>query len=130
MDTYKLKLKGIVEIQQPLNDEEEYNLKIPRACIKDLHTKPNHDGEHTLTYTVEPTSHIEIEYQGIPLIKSKDKKSFSQRLRGFLYFKWNENFTHIDNELFYEGVMKDIIANGDEIIEILKNKKGTFLNKL
>lgn len=121
MDTYKIKLTGVIETPQPIEMLIEYEVLIPRMNITNLNERPNEDGSYTYTYTLKPTSHLELKNKGLPTIVSKDPTKQSQKLRGRLYGISND--LGVDNEQFYQEQMSKIIRYADEVIEFLNNKQ-------
>ena len=65
------------------------------------------------------------------IIKSVDKTKMSKKLRGRIYIDQDENeMMSLDQETYYKGIMGDLIANYEEIRELLKKKPDSFISNL
>ena len=78
--------------------------------------KTDNEGGEDITYKARFTQHVELQREG-KVIKAKDKKRMSQKLR-FKILRIKDEIdpeNKFEDELFYELVMKGIIANVDTI---------------
>ena len=79
-------------------------------------------------YKIRIVPPLEILLESGKIIKSTDKTKMSRKLRGRIYIDQEEReFLSIDQETYYKGIMSDLIANYEDIWELLKKKPDSFV---
>jgi len=117
-----VKITGSVNIPSELTIDTEYVIQAKTDCDK-VSTKSNQDGTVNLIYKLRLSGDMQILDSKLKqLMKSKESKSMSQRLRGRIYAYQNEQGIVMGEEEFYEMIMKKIIIYFDSVAELLKNK--------
>jgi len=114
---YILKLSGKASLLQEMENDKEYNLKV-NGEITEMTEKSNNDGSYNIVYKFEPKI-IEIEGEGGEIIRTKDIKRKSQKLRGALYYLWQESNAKLDQDEFYDMFMDKLLANLNGVVEFL-----------
>lgn len=113
-ETYYIKIVGKVNVEKKL--EISHNIKLEMDCSATTETKEdNEDGTFNLTTKVIPITCKIIQDNG-EIIKGKDTRSRSQKLRSRIWSIWNESKSAEDFETFYDKSMVKIITNADIII--------------
>jgi hypothetical protein len=108
MDNHILKIKQTAELPEKLEDETEYILRVT-GTTDGISRDPNHDGTYTYTYKLGLET-AEIETKGGKVIKSKDNKKQSAKLRGQIQLLG----------LDYDETMVDIRHFLPQILEAIK----------
>lgn len=89
MNTYYLKFSGKVNIPEPMKNDENYRIGIDWS-IYNTNVSSNQDGTDTVTYSIRPVQCIIHDTLG-ETIKAKDIRSNSERLRAYLFRKYNND---------------------------------------
>lgn len=114
-----IKITGTAEIDRLLEFGKEYLVQV-KTEVRSINKIPCDDG--TFDYmTSLRQSHVDVVVGGNK-ITSKDRSKKSKKLRGALYYAWEDSKVDIDFESFYEIMMDKIILNLHEIISYLRNK--------
>ena len=116
---YILKLSGKASLLEELENDHEYNLKV-NGEITEQTEKTNNDGSYNIVFKFQPKI-IEIEKDNGEVVKTKDLKRKSQKLRGALYYLWQDGKTKLDQDEFYDMFMDKLLANLNGVIEFLHN---------
>lgn len=116
----KLKLVGTVELMEELQLSHNYHVAV-EGSITGSSKNDNEDGTFDETYKLKIAT-LELLNDKGEVIKAKDKRSMSKKLRGAIYFWREDHKPEVDDELFYNDSMGKIIANIDKIL--------TYVNKL
>ena len=118
---YILKLSGKASLLQEIENDKEYNLRVNGETTAKTEV-PNGDGSYNIIYKFQPKI-IEIEGEGGEIIKTKDLRKKSQKLRGALYYLWQEQSGNLDQDEFYDRFMDKLLANLNGVVEYLHNIK-------
>ena len=118
---YILKLSGKASLLQEIENDKEYNLRVNGETTAKTEV-PNGDGSYNIIYKFQPKI-IEIEGEGGEIIKTKDLRKKSQKLRGSLYYLWQEQSGNLDQDEFYDRFMDKLLANLNGVVEYLHNIK-------
>ena len=116
---YILKLSGKASLLQEIENDKEYNLRVNGETTAKTEV-PNGDGSYNIIYKFQPKI-IEIEGEGGEIIKTKDLRKKSQKLRGALYYLWQEQSGNLDQDEFYDRFMDKLLANLNGVVEYLHN---------
>lgn len=113
--THRIKIVGAVEIEQGLDDKQDYSVVLKRCSIKNTNRNSNtDDGEYCYTYSLESLDEVTILGAGATLIKGQGK-SRSKQLRGRMYQLALD--AGVEPEQFYQKQMNNIISNLESIIQ-------------
>lgn len=114
---HRIKIVGAVEIEQGLDDKQDYSVVLKRCSIKSTNRNYNtDDGEYCYTYALESLDVVTILGAGGTVIQGKGK-SRSKQMRARLYQLASEQGID-DQENFYQQKMNYIIANLEDILKI------------
>ena len=119
MNIHKIKIIGTTEINNKLNDAQDYSICLKRCSIKSVKRVPTNENDgHIYTYSLENLDTAVIIGEGKTI--TGKTKSLSKRLRGrsFIYAQ-NKG---IDEEECYQGIINKLILYFDEVSEFLKTK--------
>jgi len=116
---YILKLSGKASLLEELENDHEYNLRV-NGEITEQTEKTNNDGSYNIIYKFQPKI-IEIEKDNGEVVKTKDIRRKSQKLRGALYYLWQDSKSKLDQDEFYDMFMDKLLANLNGVIEFLHN---------
>ena len=107
---YILRMTGKAEIEKPLNLSEGYKLNVEGEIVS-ITEADNYDGSHSKIYKFKPIR-AEIETEKGEIIKVKDTRSYSQKLRRMITWLWENNPNDPqDSETAYERTMNFIISD-------------------
>ena len=98
--------------------------------IVEVLDKDKQDGSKDRIFKAKQIGNLDILTEGKRIIKATGKKKMLQKLHGHIYYLWQFDLTHLKFEDVYNGIMQDINVNLEDIVEFLKNKRETFLNKI
>lgn len=113
INEYILKLSGKASIPEPLAIDHNYKLSIDGE-ITDERLTNNHDGTYNKYFYFKPIL-AEIKKDNGEVIKAKDTRSWSTKVRKMLYRIWEQNASSLTSEEFYDLVMRHIVLNLEEI---------------
>jgi hypothetical protein len=117
-----VKITGSVNLPSELTIDTEYVIQAKTDCDK-IDTKSNQDGTVNLIYKLRLSGDMQILDSKLKqLMKSKESKTMSQKLRGRIYAFQDEKGIVMPDDEFYEMMMKKIIIYFDIVAEFLKNK--------
>ena len=126
INEHQIRLTGKANLISGLENGKEYDLTISSADVRKIEEVPNDDGTYNRVATLKISEMSEVNIiSEKEVIKSKSKKSASQRLRGRSYVWCSENDSindSTDDEAFYQLIVNKIINNFDLVVEILKDK--------
>lgn len=117
MNSHTLKINGSSELPEALEIDQTYKVVI-EADITDIRKKTNHDGGYTYVYSAEQTTAEVIDKLG-QVIKTKDKKKQSKKLRDQIYFIRLDYAPDHDEDAFYERAMG---AVRHRLVDILREE--------
>lgn len=120
INSHIIKITSGAELSGELDDTKTVKITDCDLDIYSITDKNNDDGSYNRIYKARITSAIEYEQSG-KVMRGSDKKGWSKKLRGAIYFLGTEEKSE-DSELFYEIVMRKIIVNLPEIWEIIRKK--------
>jgi len=116
---YKLKFKGSMSLEKPLELDKNYALAVKGAITNEA-DNTNHDGTLSKTYTLELEMVDIIDEKG-QVIRTNKGKTMSQKMRSVLYYEaQHDNIENI--ELYYEAAMKKMLVPEiwQQIIKLIK----------
>lgn len=119
INSYWLKLTGKVNIEKELHLDHGYKIKIEGAVPSSTDVS-NEDGSFDRIFKLVPIL-VEIEDEKGEVIKAKDTRSWSAKLRRTLYHVWeSENDESITHEEHYERFMKFLFKKVYDLAEEAK----------
>ena len=120
---YILKLSGKASLLEELINDHEYNLKVNGEITEETE-KSNNDGSYNIIYKFQPKI-IEIESDSGEVVKTKDIRKRSQKLRGMIYYFWQDYGadSHLSADEFYNRFMDKLMVNLSGVIEFLHSIK-------
>jgi len=116
---YKLKFKGSMSLEKPLELDKNYALAVKGAITNEA-DNTNHDGTLSKTYTLELEMVDIIDEKG-QVIRTNKGKTMSQKMRSVLYYEAQQD--DIENiELYYQSAMKKMLVPEiwQQIIKLIK----------
>lgn len=122
MNTHYLKFTGKVNIPDPLKNDTNYRIAIEWS-IYNTNESSNQDWTYTITHSIKPI-HCLIHDELGETIKARDIRSNSEKLRAYLFRKYNNDPRLLDKYLnfddFYDSfflfMYKDL-GNGSNHID-------------
>lgn len=114
-ETYYLKISGKVNVPTKLEIGHNYKLVMDCSVTKEERSD-NDDGTFSVVSKIEPIT-AEITKDNGEVVKAKDTRKNSQKIRNLLHFKWQSMVDAIDFELLYDKVTGYILRNMDTIIK-------------
>ena len=119
INDYVLKLSGKVSLLEPIENDRQYNIAIKGEVVSKTE-KPNQDGTYDIIYKFQPKV-VEILKDAGKVIKSKDNRRNSQKLRAMIHFRWEHSNSELDSEEYYDRFMKKLMANFEGVVEYLNH---------
>src|ERR1700733_2502270 len=101
-ETYYLKVFGKANIPKRLEIGHNYRVVLD-ASITQESKSDNNDGTYDVTFKVEPQT-CEISKDNGEVVKAKDPRKNSTKIRNKLYFLWQQSNNPEEFELFYTKV--------------------------
>jgi hypothetical protein len=117
-----LKITGSAYLEEPLKRGERYFAGVEIDCYSSGEERDNNDGSWDEICKASLTGLVTIKDKRGKKIKSKDKRSKSQVLRGALMREFDGGDSRDEFDQYYDIQMGKIIANLPEILEFVKNK--------
>ena len=118
---YILKLSGKASLLEELENDHEYDISINGETTEQTEVS-NGDGSYNILYKFKPKI-IEILKDNGEVVKTKDIRKKSQKLRGMIYYFWQDS--SVSNSLnadeFYDRFMDKLMANFSGVAEFLHN---------
>lgn len=122
INEYSVKISSEkINIEKPLVRGDNYQI-MGEIQIREASEQETDDENPDMVYRARWVPPINILDNQGRKIEVKDKRSPSRKLRGSLFFKWNDGSTGQDFEKFYETNINKMILYLDEIIAFLKTK--------
>lgn len=121
MENYYIKIIGKANIPQRLSIGHNYKLKADCSITSETKTD-NENGEFDIVFKVEPIT-VEIENDNGEIVKAKDPRKNSTKIRNLLYFKWKETNEPIEFEEYYTRFTNTVLVNMDALIQKIKYEK-------
>ena len=116
-----IKITGSQNISEDLEMDTEYDLSLRAEC-KSYKPSSNDNGTVNITYYLSLTGDKFEISDGKKVIKAKDKRKRSQKMRNCFYMIWQEKGSIGEFEDYYDQIMAKAIANLEDIILFLKDK--------
>lgn len=113
----KLKIYGSQELPRLLDEDKGLSVAFMEMEFRKIEKDK---GSDDITYKVDNIGEVIIK-QGEEVIKTGADK-FPQKLRGAMYYIHSENNIEVDFEEWRETFKKKILANLDEVYQLLSNK--------
>ena len=114
INEYLVQITGKASLPTQLSLSHSYKLKIEADCYK-IELADKQDGTIDQIHKLKLLTG-EVETDG-GVVKLKDKRKMSQKLRNCIWTYRNEKFPDYDEEEFYEKAMKKIIAHLDSVLD-------------
>ena len=118
METYYVKIIGKANIPERLSIGHNYRLEADCSITSETKTD-NENGEFDVIFKVEPIT-ISISRDNGTIIKAKDPRKNSTKIRNLLYFKWKEINEAVEFEDYYTRFTNTVLVNMDALIEKMK----------
>ena len=118
METYYVKINGKANIPERLAIGHNYKLTADCSITSETRTD-NENGEFDVTFKVEPIT-VLIESDNGQVVKAKDPRKNSTKIRNLLYFKWKEINEAIEFDDYYTKFTNTVLVNMDALIEKMK----------
>ena len=114
METYYVKINGKANISKPL--EIGHNFKLVSDCsVTSVTRTDNENGEFDVTYKMEPIT-IEIQKDNGEVVKAKDPRKNSQKMRNYLFKIYaNEGYTE-DFDQVYDAFTYEVMSMTPELL--------------
>jgi len=116
-----IKIIGTACIPSGLSIDSQYKILTLVDC-KSIDYKSNENGTCDVIYKLKLTGETDIINNEGKVIKAKDNRSMSQKLRGRIYAFMKEQGVDTDDQEFYEEEIQKIILYYDLVHEFLRNK--------
>lgn len=118
MEIYYIKVAGKANIPQALS--LGHNFKIVADCsITSESRSDNQNGDFDVIYRAEPVT-VTVERDNGEIVKSKDIRKNSQKIRNYCYRLWQENNCPMEFEDYYNKVTLAILNELPIIIQKIK----------
>lgn len=115
-----IRILGSASLPESLKIDTDYEIKLNGSIIG-IDKKSRQDGTFDFVYKLSLLTAEVLKDNG-ETIKSQGRKSNSKKLRDLIYFDYSDGESTVEFELYYDSVMKKILANWDSIKEFIKNK--------
>lgn len=119
-ETYYIKVSGKANIPKRLEIGHNYRV-IMDASITQEQKNDNNDGTYDVIFKVEPIT-CEISKDNGEVIKAKDPRKNSVKIRNKLYFLWKESNEPMEFDDYYTTITDYITHNLESIINDLKEE--------
>jgi hypothetical protein len=117
-ETYYLKVSGKANIPKRLEIGHNYKV-VMDASITQEQKNDNNDGTYDVIFKVEPLT-VEIGKDGGEVIKAKDPRKNSVKIRNKLHWLWQNAQMNIEFDDYYTKVTNYITLNLEDIISEIK----------
>jgi len=114
METYYAKIQGKANIPQALSIGHNYKV-VSDCSITSEAKEDNEDGTFNVTYKLEPIT-MEICKDNGSVVKAKDPRKNSTKIRNLLYFKWKESNEAIEFDEYYTKFTNTVLLNMDALM--------------
>lgn len=114
-ETYFLKLTGKVNVPSKVEIGHNYRIVLD-GSVTEERKEDNEDGTFNVVSTFRPIV-AEISKDHGPMVKSKDVRSWSKKIRDRIYRTWEANNDSRGSEEAYADFMKYVNANLEEFYE-------------
>ena len=114
MENYYVKISGKANISERLNIGHNFRLEADCSVTSETRTD-NENGEFDITFKVEPVT-VTITRDNGTIVKARDPRKNSTKIRNLLYFKWKESNEAIDFEDYYTKFTNTVLSNMDALI--------------
>jgi len=120
METYYVKIQGKANIPERLVIGHNYRLEADCSITSETRSD-NENGEFDIVFKVEPVTVTIVKDNG-SVVKARDPRKNSTKIRNLLYFKWKESNEAIDFEEYYTKFTNTVLANMDALISKINGK--------
>ncbi len=114
-EIYYLKLTGKVNIPKKLEISHNYAVLL-QGSVTDTKTSDNENGSFDVTSTFRPVT-CDIKTDLGEMIKAKDPRGWSAKIRARVYKTWEANSDPRSAEEAYESFMKQVNFELEELYE-------------
>jgi hypothetical protein len=127
MENYYVKIQGKANIPSALSIGHNYRLTADCSITSEQRTD-NEDGTYDLVYRLEPIT-VEIGRDNGEVVKAKDPRKNSQKLRNYLFKLYHDEGYTEDFDRVYDAVTLEVMGmmpyHLREAIKRLNNEKTT-----
>lgn len=102
-----IKLSGKATLLEPIDISKKYKVEVDGSVISTT-DEDNQDGSYTRYYKYQPVLVRVLGDLG-EVIKAKDIRKWSQKLRAVITHRWEESQEPIDSEEYYDREMSRIV---------------------
>lgn len=113
INDYVLKLSGKVSILEPLAIGHNFKVEIDGTITNET-LSDNQDGKFNLYYKFEPIL-CKIKKDNGEVIKAKDPRKNSQKLRRMVYAIWMNDASSLPEEEAYDRFMAHVIVHAEAL---------------
>ena len=107
MENYYVKIQGKANIPTRLDIGHNYTLTAD--CSITSETKSDNDnGEFDVIFKAEPVT-LEVTKPNGEIVKAKDIRKNSTKVRNYLYRLWQENNVAVDFDTYYDRATSEIL---------------------
>lgn len=117
MDIFFIKISGKVNVPKKISIGHNYKLTMDCSVTQEQ-KEDNNDGTFNIISKAEPIT-CTIEKENGEIIKGKDTRKESQKLRSKLYMVWQSNNNPLPFDDFYQKTLMNIRLNLESILETL-----------
>lgn len=115
METYFIKIQGKANIPEAL--EIDRNYKISADCsITQVRRDSNENGEYNVTYKAEPVT-VEILSKNGTIIKAKDPRKNSQKIRNYLFKHYTGEGIVEDFDALYDAFTQEVMLDTPQLMK-------------
>lgn len=108
---YKMKLNGVLEINEPLEKEKDYSMVLKRVALKDIVTREN-ESSKVITFIMENQDIVTLIGEDKVIEAKPTKFTQSQILRFVIEKNWEDQHSgHMEKQEYYNKIIGEIIEN-------------------
>lgn len=115
INDYVLKLTGKVSILEPIEQSHNYKVEID-GTIDAVTDTDNHDGTYNRYYKFLPIL-CKIKKDNGEVIRAKDPRKNSQKLRRIVYAIWMNDASSLPEEEAYDRFMNHVMVHADVLYQ-------------
>ena len=124
METYFLKITGKVNIPSALEIGHNYHLTADCSIVSEQKSD-NEDGTYSVTYKLIPIT-VEVGRNNGEVIKAKDPRRNSQKVRNYLWKAWQTECPTEDFDRLYDEFTNEVMLMTPELVrQALRRINGT-----
>jgi hypothetical protein len=108
-ETYFIKISGKANIPERLEVDKNYHIACDCSITQESKDS-NENGTYDITFKAQPMT-VEILKSNGSIIKAKDPRRVSVRMRNFIYKNWSQEGCVYDFEEVYDAVAYELMGN-------------------